>query len=298
MTRKIISFQIPKSNKEFVRFQVDAERYFYNKLHQHPQWQLTLIKEGSGQLMVGDYLGRFEPGDLFLFSTNMPHVFLSDLTYFDSDGEKHSLGHTLFFDFEALGKGLLEVEELAGLNQWLKQTKGSFVIQSKNKEILANDISEFKSKEGLDKLLAALQILQKLQQPDILAPLNQIISQKNYTETEGKRMGLVMSHILSHSQDSISLQDVADTANLSKEAFCRFFKERTGKTFTEFLTQVRIYHACQLLSEKDLSICQIAYQCGFQNLSYFNRAFKKNKGETPKAFRGRLSKIGSDMNRT
>lgn len=295
MARKIISFQIPKSNKEFVRFQVDAGRHFYDKLHQHPQWQLTMIKEGSGQLMVGDYLGRFEPGEIFLFSSNMPHVFRSDAAYFDPGGEKHSLGYTLFFDFEALGKGLLEVEELAGLNQWLQQTKGSFVIQGKAKEPLANDIADFGPKESFDKLLSALQILRKLQQPDILSPLNRIIPQKNYTETEGKRMGQVMSYILSNSQEPISLKEVADKANLSKEAFCRFFKERTGKTFTEFLTQVRIHQACQLLQKKDSSISQIAYSCGFHNLSYFNRAFKKIQGETPKEFRERVSKLGSTV---
>jgi AraC-like DNA-binding protein len=78
---------------------------------------------------------------------------------------------------------------------------------------------------------------------------------------------------------------VADLANMSKEAFCRFFKERTGKTLTEFLSQVRIHHACQLLQETDFSVSQIAYQSGFQNLSYFNRTFKKFRGETPKEFR-------------
>lgn len=295
MTRKIISFQIPKSNKEFVRYQVDSGRYFYDKLHQHPQWQLTMIKEGSGQLMVGDYLGRFEPGDIFLFSSNMPHVFRSDSAYFDENGEKHSLGYTIFFDFDALGSEVMEVDELAGLNQWLQQTKGSFAIHGQNKKTLGNSIADFGTKEGLDKLLSAFQILRMLQQPDILSPLNQIILQKNYTETEGKRMGQVMSFILSNSHEAISLQEVSNKANLSKEAFCRFFKERTGKTFTEFLTQVRIHQACQLLQEKDLSISQIAYQCGFQNLSYFNRAFKKIQEETPKEFRRRVSKLGSTV---
>lgn len=295
MTRKIISFQIPKSNKEFVRYQVDSGRYFYDKLHQHPQWQLTMIKEGSGQLMVGDYLGRFEPGNIFLFSSNMPHVFRSDSAYFDENGEKHSLGYTIFFDFDALGSEVMEVDELAGLNQWLQQTKGSFAIHGQNKKTLGNSIADFGTKEGLDKLLSAFQILRMLQQPDILSPLNQIILQKNYTETEGKRMGQVMSFILSNSHEAISLQEVSNKANLSKEAFCRFFKERTGKTFTEFLTQVRIHQACQLLQEKDLSISQIAYQCGFQNLSYFNRAFKKIQEETPKEFRGRVSKLGSTV---
>lgn len=290
MSRKIISFQIPKSNKEFVRFQVDADKHFYEKLHQHPQWQLTWIKEGRGQLMVGDYLGRFESGDLYLFSANMPHVFRSDSEYFDPESEKYSLGLTLFFDFEALGKSFMEVEEFSGLHQWLLQTKGCYAIKGKAQAEIVDRLSDFGEKEGLEKFLTALQILRNLQSRKSLILLNKIISQKDYTETEGKRMGQVMSFILSQSQNPVTLQEVADVANLSKEAFCRFFKERTGKTFTEFLMQVRIHQACQLLQETDLSISQIAFQCGFQNLSYFNRAFKKIQGETPKTYRERLNR--------
>ncbi|WP_130274925.1 helix-turn-helix domain-containing protein [Cecembia calidifontis] len=288
MSRKIISFQIPKSNKEFVRFQVDAGKHFYEKLHQHPQWQLTFIIEGKGQLMVGDYLGRFEPGDMFLFSANMPHVFRSDTEYFNPETDKRSLSHTLFFDFEALGKSLREVEEFAGLHQWIQQTKGCFAIQGSTKDKIKSTLMSFSDLQGLKKMLCALEILNGLQESQELNSLNRFIPQKDFTETEGKRMGHVMSFILSKSQSSISLQEVADVANLSKEAFCRFFKERTGKTFTEFLIQVRIHQACQLLQEKEWSISQIAYHTGFQNLSYFNRVFKKIQGETPKEYRSRM----------
>ena len=288
LMKKIISFQIPKPNKEFVRFQVDAGKHFYEKLHQHPQWQLTFILEGKGQLMVGDYLGRFEPGDMFLFSANMPHVFRSDAEYFDPQTDKYSLGNTLFFDFEALGKSLMEVEEFTGLNQWLQQTKGCFAIKGSAKNNIKNNLMNYPGLKGLKKILVALEILNVLQESQELTALNRLIPHKDFTESEGKRMGQVMSFILSQSQNQISLSEVADVANLSKEAFCRFFKERTGKTFTEFLTQVRIHQACQLLQESEWSISQIAYQSGFQNLSYFNRAFKKIQGETPKEYRSKM----------
>jgi AraC-like DNA-binding protein len=120
---------------------------------------------------------------------------------------------------------------------------------------------------------------------EALLPLNQMMTGKDYSELEGKRMGNVMQFILAESQRNIALFEVAEVANMSKEAFCRFFKERTGKTFTEFLNQLRIHKACHHLQESDLSVSQIAYQTGFQNLSNFNRAFKKYTQHTPKAFR-------------
>ncbi|MFD2200154.1 helix-turn-helix domain-containing protein [Shivajiella indica] len=288
MKRKVIPFKIPKSNKEFVRFQVDAAKYFYDKLHQHPEWQLTLIKKGKGHLMVGDYLGRFEPGDMFLFSANMPHVFRSDPEFFDLTSDKFSLGFSLYFDFQVLGKSLLEVEEFSGLLQWKQHTKGCFRVVGETKSKILDSLNDIGEKEGLKRILLALQILNYLQKREDMLLLNKLIPYKDYSETEGKRMGRVMSYILSESRQNISLQEVADIGNLSKEAFCRFFKERTGKTFTEFLTQVRIHQSCQLLQDSDLSVSQIAFQCGFQNLSYFNRAFKKVQGETPKEYRSKL----------
>ena len=294
--KKVISFKIPKSSKEFVRFQVDAERHFYDKLHQHPQWQLTWVREGRGQLLVGDYLGRFEPGDMFLFSAHMPHVFRSDAEYFDPNTGKSSLGLTLFFDFEALGKGLLEVEEFSSLKQWLQKTKGSFVLKGEVKLLIEKRLSQFPDSSGLAKVLAALDILRGFQEIKELVPLNRLIPQRDFSETEGKRMGQVMSFILSNSQSQISLQEVAAMANLSKEAFCRFFKARTGKTFTEFLNQVRVHTATKLLQETDLPISQIAFESGFQNLSYFNRIFKKIHGQSPKDFRSRLVEALNNIN--
>lgn len=288
MSSKVIPFKIPKSSKEFVRFQVDASRHFYDKLHQHPEWQLTVILEGRGQLMVGDYLGRFQPGDVFLFSANMPHVFRSDPEYFDPNGDKHSLGHTLFFDFDALGKSVWEVAEFFPLQQWLQQTKGCYTLMAQTRDSVGEQLRAFDSKKGWDRLMTTFGILRQMQDPSNLRLLNRLTPMRDFTESEGKRMAQVMSFILAQSHRNVELQEVADVAIMTKEAFCRFFKERTGKTFTEYLNQIRIQQACKLLLETDLSISQIAFQVGFQNLSYFNRTFRKLGGSTPKAYRSKL----------
>jgi AraC-like DNA-binding protein len=288
---RVIPFKIPKSNKEFVRFQVDSARYFYDKLHQHPQWQLTVIVEGKGQLFVGDYIGRFEPGDIYLFSANLPHVFRSDAEYYDVQSPNKSLGLTLFFDFEALGLIFSELEEFSGLYHWVQRTRGCYKLTGSLKVRIQEIFINMETQMGLERMITSLGILQLLQQSSQLILLNKMISLKDFSETEGKRMGQVMAYILSNSQGKLTLQDVAAVANLSKEAFCRFFKERTGKTFTEFVSQIRIHQACQLLQDTDHSISEIAFQCGFQNMSYFNRAFKKFQGETPKEFRRMIKEI-------
>ena len=267
---------------------MDEGSHFYDKLHQHPEWQLTLILEGKGQLMVGDYLGRFEPGDIYLLGSNVPHVFRSDEEYFQKTNSIKSVSNTIFFDFEALGKGIWEVEEFLELRQWVNAIKGCHAVKSENQEFLKNSIRTFAQKTGIEKVLSALEMIRYLQQPHAMLPLNRLLPIRDYSELEGKRMGNVMAFILAENHRNISLKEVAETANMSKEAFCRFFKERTGKTYTEFLNELRIHKSCHLLQETDLSISQIAYQTGFQNLSYFNRAFKKYILTTPKSFRKQI----------
>ena len=288
---KVIPFKIPKSQKEFVRFQIDKGERFYDKLHQHPEWQLTLILEGKGQLMVGDYIGRFEPGDVFLLGPNIPHVFRSDEEYFKHNIDKLSLCNSLYFDFDALGKGIWEVDEFLDLKHFVGSIKGCFAVKGSTKDLLIEKIKMFEHISGLSKILRSLEILNAIHHSGDLVQLNRLTPIRDYSEAEGNRMRYVMQFILTQSQKNISLNDVSEVANMSKEAFCRFFKERNGKTFTEFLNELRINKACHLLQETDLSISQAAYQAGFQNLSYFNRVFKKFRGETPKEFRIRLREI-------
>lgn len=283
---KVISFQIPKSGKTFVQYQEDRGKYFYNNLHQHPQCQLTVILEGRGQLLVGDYVGRFEAGDVFLLGESIPHVFRSDAEYFEDDSKLSTAGNTIFLDFQAFGKSLEEVDEFKELIQLNERINGCFKIKGKTKEEIMRLFDGFPSLSGLEKLQRALHMLALLNfESKDLKALNMIPVLKSLSERDGKRMDQVMRFILENSSRPISLDEVAEQAFMSKEAFCRFFKLRTRKTFTQYLQQLRITEAKKLLIETDLGISQISFQVGFQTLSHFNKTFKSLTNQTPKSWR-------------
>jgi AraC-like DNA-binding protein len=283
---KVISFQIPKSQKEFIRFQQDRGNHFYDKLHQHPQLQLTLILEGKGQFLSGDYVGRFEPGDIFFLGENVPHVFRSDPEYFEADSNLKAAGNTLFFDFQALGDSILEVEDLQGLRS-LSQTKGAcFQVSGACRDRLTELIAEFESCNGLFRFQKGMEMLAVLEQAkDDLNALNHAELNWGLSEKDGSRMDIILRFLLENKNRTIRLEEAASVASMSKEAFCRFFKLRTRKTFTQYLNQLRVNEALKLLEETELGIAEIAFQVGFENLSYFNRAFRKIQGETPSYFR-------------
>lgn len=283
---KIISFQVPKSQREFVRYQEDRGPHFYDKLHQHPQWQLTVILEGKGQLLSGDYVGRFQPGDVFFLGENAPHVFRSDREFFEKDTPLKSAGNTIFFDFQSLEKALGELDELQPLRKFAGFQGLCFQIQGSTASQIKELFETFGSSEGLQRFQLAFQLLALVDQagPDLVR-LNETGLMRGLSEKDGSRMDRVMQFVLENRFQPISLDDVSEKANLSKEAFCRFFKLRTRKTFTQYLQQLRINEAQKLLQETELGISEIAYRVGFENLSYFNRSFKSITGKTPREFK-------------
>ncbi len=284
---KVISFQVPKSQKEFVRYQEDRGAHFYDKLHQHPQLQLTVILEGKGQLLCGDYVGRFQAGDVLFLGENAPHVFRSDPEYFERESSLKSAGNTVFFDFGALEKALGELDELQPLKKFRGFVGLCYQVQGNTKEQIKKILGQFRKSESLTRFHLAIQLLSLVEQAgEELVRLNESVMMRGFSEKDGSRMDRVMQFLLENRFQKISLEETAEKANLSKEAFCRFFKLRTRKTFTQYLQHLRINEAQKLLQETDLGISEIAFKVGFENLSYFNRTFKSITGQTPREFRG------------
>lgn len=283
---KVISFQIAKSENSFIQYQEDRGKHFYDSLHQHPQAQLTLIVEGRGQLLVGDYVGRFEPGDVYLLAESVPHVFRSDSDYYKEDSELKIEGNTIFLDFKALNKSFSDVEDFHDLIHLNEKIAGCFKITGKTREDVAVMLERFGEYSGLTRLWHCIHILSLLDfSSNEMVALNQIPAVKSMTERDGRRMDQVMRYILDNSKRQISLEEIAEQAYMSKEAFCRFFKLRTRRTFTQYVQQLRVTEAKKLLLETELSISQVSYQVGFQTLSHFNKTFKNLTEMTPKEWR-------------
>lgn len=286
MKSKILSFQIPKSKTEFVRYQKDEGKHFYDQLHQHPQLQLTLIVEGKGQLLSHSFVSQFEPGDLFFFGANAAHVFRSDPEYFDDAADLRSSGLTVFFDFEALSTGIMEIEELRSLERFGQYAGACFKVSGESKAKLSQALIDFPKSKNVMRFVAALSLLSILSdQTTKMLGLGAHSPAAPLSERDGKRMREVMQFLLERRFSKIGLEEAAAVANLSKEAFCRFFKLRTQMTFTEYLLQLRIAQAQKLLLDQEISISEVAFSVGFENLSYFNRVFKRLTGKIPSDYR-------------
>lgn len=281
---KVFPFKIPKPENELVRHQVDHVSHFYDKLHQHPELQLTVILKGEGSLIVGDYIGRFRPGEIYLMGSNVPHVFRNDERYYQQPSSQQAHSESLFFDLGLFEHRLAGIAEFEGLPERLRSLDGCYRITGRH-HFIRSRIVKLRNLSGLQKIIRSFEVLDLIVEGELPERLNSLGSIRNYSAREGKRMEHVMRFLMEQSHRHISLAEVAGVASMNKEAFCRFFKERTRKTVTEFLNEVRIARACQLLGNQDLTMMQVAAESGIPNLSYFNRVFRKNKGMTPREFR-------------
>lgn len=278
-TMKVLPFKIPKPEFDALIFQEDYENLFFDKLHQHEEIQLSFIEEGEGTLIVGDTVNYYKPNDILVIGSNIPHVFKSDTK---SNSKSHML--TLFFTELAFGESFFKLEELKALRPFFKRSRQGFKVLSHKKKLQAL-FFELKTASKLKRFIILLELLQITSKANYKS-LSSFIYDKAYTNIEGNRMRNVFEFTMEHYNSTISLTRIAEVANMTKNAFCKYFKKRTNKTYIQFLNELRVEHACRLLiSQKDLSVIEIAELTGFNNVSNFNRQFKIIKKMSPSQFR-------------
>jgi AraC-like DNA-binding protein len=269
---RVIPFSIPKDTSEAFRVQIDEMPRLYDHLHQHPEIQLTCILESEGTLLAGDYIGRFEPGDVFVLGSNQPHVFRNDPAY--GKKSRHAKAISLFFDESTLGEAFWNLPEISSLKYFIRNSAGGFRLVGKQKEIVTNLLSQLIAEKGLQRLIIFLKILSCFEKKKALIALSGSSLNKNLKSYDGNRLNLVLKFTFQEFHRPIELTEIARLANLTPQAFCKYFKTRTRKTYVQFLNEIRIQHAVRLLNNDAASIASIAYQSGFLNLSHFNRTFK------------------------
>ncbi len=280
---KALPFKIPKPEQDALVYQVDYGTSFYDKLHQHKEIQISLIVEGEGTLVVGDSVNDYAKNDVLIIGSNIPHVFKSD---YSASNSFHMI--SLFFTRNSFGSSFFDLEELKEVQAFFKRAKHGFKIASKLKQISAF-FFQLEESTKLKRFLILLQII-KITSKANYNSLSSFIYDKTYSDNEGQRMRNVFEYTMNNFQQEISLKTISNVANMTKNAFCKYFKKRTNKTYIQFLNELRVEHSCRLLqSNNDLSIIQIAECVGFNNMSNFNRQFKALKSYNPSEFKKMLN---------
>lgn len=275
---KVQPFQIVKPLNENLIVQIDRSKGFYNNLHRHNEIQLSLIVKGFGKLVVGDSVHQFREGAFFAIGANCPHLFKTE----KEQDSAHMI--SLFFTPDTFGEEFFNLSDLSEIKPFFDFVQDGFQLLSNRKEI-GTRLLQFPQASKTKRVILFLELLQQLTKADKKS-LTSFSYSKEIGNVAGKRMQVVFNYVLHNFQKEVRLDTVSSLVFMTPNAFCKFFKLRTNKTFFQFLIELRIEHASQLLINfEDLSIAEISERSGFKSISNFNRKFKSFKGIIPSHYR-------------
>lgn len=258
---------------------------FYNQWHFHPEIELIYIHKGCGTRFIGDNVARFEPDELILLGSNLIHMWKCDPEYFLSDSDLKVEVTIIYFHPDFLGDRFFYSPELKNIYTLLEKAQRGIKVTGEAKRTISELISKIHQAQGVGKLTTLLTILDNIAQTREKQYINAAYQPIQYEEAETDRLNKIFHYTVTNFQQQISLNEIAQVANLSTKAFCRYFKSKTRKTYNYFLLEIRIAHACKLLARKDVPIYDACYESGFNNLSNFNRHFKKFMNKTPMKYK-------------
>jgi len=248
--------------------------------HYHEEIELVYIVKGSGVQFIAENIHYFKPGDLIMFGSFLPHLWRSDEQYLKPNSEEKVEAIVLHFSPDCLGKGFFNLPENKELLKLLENAKRAIRIYGDTRDTVAALMKRLLHAEKSERIIFLLQILDKIAYSKEVKTVNKNLTVHN-SPTEVDRLNNVYQHLLDNYTHEIPLQEIAEIANISPPAFCRYFKARTRKTFSAFLLELRVAHAAKLLIESNLPVSEICYQSGFNNFSHFNKHFKTLIGRTP-----------------
>jgi AraC-like DNA-binding protein len=267
--------------------------YFYQYLHRHDEWQITYVQEGEGTLIAGSDMHAFKAGDVFVIGAKLPHLFKSNPEYFSTDLEIKAC--SIYFNPEVALGALFKLPEMAAANAFLSKNKHGFKVPAEDAKEIATQLLNLHNSSGGELLTNLLQLIGKLQGlKGELSPLCSDMYSLNVTENEGRRLSKVINYITEKYHTQLSLEEIADAAFMTPQAFCRYFKKHTGHTFISFLNEVRINDACKnlIFGDKAGCVAEVAYGAGFNSITNFNRVFKSVTGQSPRTYVETYNNVG------
>jgi AraC-like DNA-binding protein len=270
---------------ERVKFQ-----YFPNPIHFHSEIEILLVMKGTGTRFVGDSVERFGPGNLVVIGQNVPHVWYSDEIY-TKNNNLFSEVIFILFKTDIFGDRFWQLQEAKNILKVIQISQRGIKITGKTLDEVSLLMKSITTSVGFNRIILLLSILEKIAESKEFKLLSSSVVQNTISESDSERLNRVYQYVINNYQQDITLEKAAFIANLSATAFCRYFKKRSNKTFIQFLNEIRIAFACKLLVEEDHSVAAICFKCGFTNVSFFIRQFKRITSLTPLSYKKKYANI-------
>jgi AraC-like DNA-binding protein len=271
----------------------DVVPYFYKQWHYHPEIELVYIIKGSGRQFIGDDIHHFKPGDMILLGSNLSHLWRSDAKFLRKGSRLRVEAIVIHFLPDCFGTSFFQISENKAIANLLDKARQAVRIKNNTRDMVAERMYRLLNAKNTERIILLLDILHIIAHSKETKPVCSSGLRFPNNPVEADRLNAIYQYILNNFTKEITLEQIARVAHMSPNSFCRYFKSRIKKTFSRFLLEMRVGHACKLLAETHHPVAEICYKSGFNNFSNFNRHFKSIAGRTPLAHRKYYQEIRS-----
>lgn len=276
-----IEFEIVKPDNDScfrLLYQIVRASDFIWEYHYHPELEIVFVPEGGGTRHVGNYMSNYQNGDLVMIGSNLPHA------GFGLNCPDLHEQYVLQIKEEIIYEALNHTPEMPAVASLLERAKHGILFYGKTKEKIGSLLNSMVGMPPFERYLAMLRVFYQLAISDDYLLLNEEVLLSSSINKHKGRLQKIFTYVERHFENEIDIKNVAALAGLSVPSFCNFFKKTTNITFTEFTNQYRIQRVCLLLRQ-DNTIAEACYACGFNNVTYFNKIFKKIMSKSPSEFK-------------
>lgn len=284
MSARYEKFNLKEDESFFIGiFQDNLEKSTW---HYHNNYEISFITEGTGKRIVADSMEEFQPGDLVFLGSNLPHVWIADK-------EQRLLSErTLEMVFLQFNSNIF-FPQLLGLPEF-RNIKKALELSERGIQIVGqtlNEVSEIMLQlpylNGFDRMNYFFRLMNIIGESSSNIQLaSEEYMRKRFT-TGNRRIGLLHDYLMNHYREDIDLGNLAELVHMAEGSLCRFFKQHVGTSIFEYLNKIKVEFACKLLMDPEISILDVCLDSGFNNISHFNKQFRKNTGVTPSDYRKR-----------
>lgn len=262
----------------------DKVPYINNRWHYHAEVELIYFKKGNGTQFIGDSIKRFRSGDVVLVGAHLPHYWRFDDSYFNEDEKNNADVVVVHFCENFWGNNFLNLPENKAIKLLLEKAQRGIQIHDKGRKQIGELIEAILAAEGTKRIILLMEALLSIDNAQQSGLLSSIGFRHDFEETENDRINAIYNYSLANFKRKIQMEEMAAVANISPNSFCRYFKSRTRKTYTQFISEIRVGHACKLLIEDSMNVKQICYESGFHNFASFHKHFKIITGKSPLSY--------------
>ncbi|WP_308760947.1 AraC family transcriptional regulator [uncultured Bacteroides sp.] len=267
-----------------IHYYIEDLPHFIVPWHYHPAIEIMYITRGIGTRFVGDCIEQYEEGDVCMIGPNLPHEWRNDDAYFDKESGLRATCICLFFKREIFDPNFIRLPEMNNIRDLIERSRRGLKFTGNSKLEITRFIRSSVNDVGVRKvtnLLILLELMATSTEYELLASVG---FTNSVNSEDFERFNKVYKFLVKNFATSIRLEEVSTLVGLTPTAFCRYFKERTKKTFVEYLNEMRIGYSKKLLLENKMKISTISGEVGFPNLSNFISQFKKVTGMSPSQF--------------